>query len=88
MPKLAELAGDVRRRVGPAGGACGLRHARETCGIVEQACNLRNETIGIELALANDDGRAALRDVLGIGRLMRLGRGFRMAGSTPGPVPA
>src|SRR5438309_6455106 len=73
--ELAELARDGGRGVGTARGARGFRHASETGGIVEQARDLRDQTIGIELAFAYDDRGAALGDVLRVRHLMCLRRG-------------
>src|SRR5207302_7247055 len=49
-------------------------HARESCRVVEQAGDLSDEAIGVELALADHHGRTTLGDVLGVGHLMRLRR--------------
>src|SRR5207237_1101172 len=75
VAELAKLVRDRRRRIGTPRGSRGLRHAREAGRIVEEPGDLSDEPIGIELALADHDGRTALRDVLRVGHLVRLRRG-------------
>ena len=75
MAELAKLVRDRCRRIGTPRGSRGLRHAREAGRIVEETGYLSDETICIELAFTDHDGRAALRYVLRVRRLMRLRRG-------------
>src|SRR5919201_5467091 len=73
--ELAKLRGDRPGRVGTPRLPRGGRHPREARTIVEESGDDRDEAVGVELTLGEQDGRTPLDYVAGIRGLMRVGRG-------------